>query len=376
MAQDDSQEKTEQPTPKKLNDARQKGQIARSRELNTLVVLVAGASGMIMLGEGIITDLAGIMSDALSLSRNEVFDSSMLTETFLGRAFEAIAAIRPFLVLMVVAALLAPVALGGWAFSVESLQPKLNRLDPIKGLGKVFGTRGVMELLKALAKFVLVLTVVLLYLNSHVMEFLALGTLPYERALVEMASLVVWGFLFASATLFAVALIDVPFQLWDHNRQMKMSRQEVKDEFKQTDGSPEVKSHVRRMQREMAQKRMMHEVPKADVVVTNPSHYAVALKYDHENMNAPVMVAKGADLVAGMIRKVAVANDVPIVSSPLLARAIFYNTELNEEIPDGLYLAVAQVLAYVFQLKSKRRYYRPDIIDMKDLPVPEELQHD
>lgn len=376
MPEDSSQERTEQPTPKRLDDARKKGQIARSRELNTMAVLMAGGGGMLLLSGYLMTGLRNIMTSGLSYEREQIFDSSQIVPLFWQFVADALTTLSPLFILLVFVAMLAPMALGGVSFSVESLAFKWEKLDPIKGLKRVFGPKGLMELVKALAKFAIIGAVTVIFLNSQSDKLLSLARMDIDTALGEVGFLLFWAFFVISSGLILVALVDVPFQLWEHNRQLKMTRQEVRDEYKETDGQPEVKQRIRNLQREMAERRMMQEVPKADVIVTNPTHFAVALRYDQEKMRAPVVIAKGADLIAAEIRKVAKDNDVPVAAAPALTRALFYSTELNDEIPAGLYLAVAQVLAYVFQLRQKAGFKAGKEIEMKDLPIPDDLQHD
>ena len=375
MPAESGQERTEQPTPKRLNEARKKGQIARSRELNTTAILIAGAVGMLLMGETMIAGLKGILTKGLSLERNFIFDPEapliLLKESIL----DGLVTLTPLFVLLVFIAMLAPMALGGFSFSAQALAFKWEKLDPIKGLGKLFAWRGLVELLKALAKFVIVASMTVLFLWLNAEKLLYLGELGIDAALAETGYLLFWGFLMISSALIVVTAVDVPFQLWDHKRQLMMTLQEVKDEYKETDGHPEVKQHIRKLQMQMAERRMMQEVPKADVVVTNPTHYAVALRYDQQSMAAPRVIAKGADLIAAEIRKVAQENNVPVAAAPPLTRALFYSTELNDEIPAGLYLAVAQVLAYVYQL-DKRKKASNDEITLPDLPIPDDLQHD
>lgn len=373
MAQDDGQERTEEATPKRREEARRKGQIARSRELNTMAMLLLGALGMLATGPFMIDRMQAMMRVGLSVRREAVFDPWAMIDIFSASVMQGVALIAPFLVLMLITALLAPLALGGWSFSVEALQPKFDKLNPLKGLKRIFALRGLMELVKALAKFLLIGGVGAWLLMKQMPEFNGLGHESIESALSHSGHLLSWSFLILSLSLVVVAAIDVPFQLWDHAKNLKMTRQEIKDEYKNTEGKPEVKAQIRRMQQELAQGRMMAEVPKADVVITNPTHYAVALKYDDRKMRAPVVVAKGADLIAGQIRKVANANDVPIFEAPPLARAIYYSTEIDREVPAGLYLAVAQVLAYVFQLRTARRRGGFEPHRPTDLPVPDDF---
>ena len=375
MAAESGQERTEQPTPKRLNEARKKGQIARSRELNTTLVLLAGAGGMIFLGDNIMLGLKAIMSNGLSLQRSVLFNPDSMLAMFREGVADALLILAPLFVLLVFVAFIAPMLLGGFSFSADAISVKMSKLDPIKGLGKIFAVRGLVELLKALAKFVIVAAVVVTYLWLNTDKFLHLGELEIDVALAETGYLIFWGFLFISCALIVVTMVDVPFQLWDHKKQLMMTLQEVKDEFKETDGHPEVKQHIRKLQMEMAERRMMQEVPNADVVITNPTHYAVALKYDQTSMAAPRVIAKGADLIAAEIRRVADENDVPVAAAPPLTRALFFNTELNDEIPAGLYLAVAQILAYVYQLDRSKRSANGEI-KLPDVEIPDDLQHD
>ena len=333
MAEDKAQERTEEPTPKRLREAREKGQIARSRELNTVMVLMAGALGGVMLGQHIIGGLERLLVNGFSFDRATALDSNLLPGVVMQNIFDALWLIAPLLLLLLVAAILGPLSLGGWIFSFDSVRPKLEKLDPIKGLGRVFSLKGLMELLKTLAKFIVVTTAaaVLLWMDSG--DLLQLGASSIRPALAATGDLIMWGFLFLTGVLILIAAVDVPFQLWDHSRQLRMTRQEVRDEMKETEGNPEVKAKTRSLQREMARQRMMTEVPKADVVITNPTHFAVALKYDPERGGAPRMIAKGADLVAGEIRKLALEANVPLFEAPPLARAIYYNTRINDEIP-------------------------------------------
>jgi flagellar biosynthetic protein FlhB len=377
MAENDNgQERTEEATGKRKQEARDKGQIARSRELNTLLMLLLSGAGMFFLGDDLVRDLMQVLRDNLVIERADIFDVTAMTSKFLTSLRDALNAVVPLFFLLVMVAILAPMALGGWSFSFHPMKPELKKIDPIKGMTRVFSLKGLMELAKALAKFLLVGSVGFWLLQVKIPGFMGLGNETLEQGIARMGDELLWAFLLLSSALIAVVAVDVPFQLWDHARKQKMTRQEVKDEHKETEGSPEMKGKVRQTQREIAQRRMMQEVPKADVVITNPTHYAVALRYDQERMGAPIVVALGADEIAGHIRRIATANDVPILSAPPLARALYYNSELDAEIPAGLYLAVAQVLAYVYQL----RHYElngglaPEF--NADVPIPDDLKRD
>jgi len=368
-------EKTEEATPKKLQESRDKGQVARSRELTTMSLLLASGAGFLMLGEQLVIDIMRLMREAFTASRVDLMDEKSLTLLLEDSIINALIALIPFFMVVMLAAFFAPLALSGWSFSTQALGFKWSKLDPIKGMGRVFSMKGLMELFKALAKFVLVMSIAVLILWSQSEMYMLLGVKGVEPAIAQAGNLLMWAFILLSCATILVAVIDVPFQLWDHAKQLKMTLQEVKDEYKQTEGNPEMKRKVRETQMAMAERRMMDEVPKADVIITNPTHYAVALKYDQSNSGAPIVVAKGQDLVAVKIRSLAYSNNIPLVEAPPLSRALFYSTELNGEVPAGLYLAVAQVLAYVYQLRQKQSRF-DETLTMDDLPVPDDLKRD
>jgi flagellar biosynthetic protein FlhB len=372
----DGQEKTEQPTSKRLDDARRKGQVPRSRELNSMAVTMIGVVSLVAMSRSLGSSLSQMMSERFVLTREEIFDvNSMLAN--LGQGIgEAFLGMSPFFLLVMVAAIFSSVALGGISFSSEALTPKLEKLSPLKGFKRMFSARGLMELVKAMAKFLLIGGITVLLLYNTLGKYLALHGMEIDQAVSHLSGLISWSVILLTSSLILIAAIDVPFQLWDHKRQLKMTRQELRDEMKDTEGRPEIKSRIRQLQREMAQRRMMEQVPKADVIVTNPTHYAVALQYDPDRMHAPKLLAKGADLIATNIRQVAQEHKVPLVESPMLARAIYFHTEIDAYIPAGLYLAVAKLLAYVFQLRAYRTEggERPQMPD--DLSVPEEYRHE
>jgi flagellar biosynthetic protein FlhB len=373
---ENGQEKTEQPSAKRLDDAKRKGQVPRSRELNSMAVTLIGVVSLVVMSGLIGQRFSAMMSEGFVLTREQIFDvNAMLIQLGTGIA-EVFYVLLPFFLFVILAAVLSSIALGGFSISSESMTPKLSKMNPLKGLGRIFSPRGLVEMLKAVAKFLLIGGVTVLLLDMTLDQYLAMHAMDITQALEHLKVLIGWSVILLSAAMILIAAIDVPFQIWDHKRQLKMTRQELRDELKETEGRPEVKSRVRQIQREMAQKRMMQEVPKADVIVTNPTHYAVALKYDPRIMSAPKLIAKGADLVAKNIRQVGSDAHVPVVEAPLLARAIYYHTELNTFIPAGLYLAVARLLAYVFQLRVYQseggRYPQPP----DDWVVPEQYQYD
>jgi flagellar biosynthetic protein FlhB len=354
MAQEneDGQEKTEEATPKRLEEAREKGQVPRSRELTTMAMLLMAALSLSVLGGHMVEQMGQIMHQGLVIERAKTLDQFAVIELFGTALGQAMLLLLPFLVIMLATAFAAPVALGGWSFSAEALAFKPDKLNPLRGLKRIFAVRGLVEMIKSLAKFLLIGSIGAGLLWHYMPELMGLGRESVESGLAHTGSILSRSFIVLSVSLLLIAAIDVPFQLWDHAKNLKMTRQEVRDEHKNTEGKPEVKARIRQMQRDVAQRRMMDAIPKADVVITNPTHYAVALRYEADRMSAPVVVAKGVELVASQIRTVAVANKVPLYEAPPLARALYYSTEIGHEVPAGLYLAVAQILAYVFQLKA------------------------
>jgi flagellar biosynthetic protein FlhB len=346
------QERSEQPTAKRLTEARKKGQVARSRELNTLLVMLASALALWLLSGPAMSGMTSLFSEALSPSGDVLKEAELVPTHLMHVLLSALTLITPFLAITVVAALAGPALMGGLLFSADAIAFKADKLDPIKGLGRVFSTKGLVELVKALLKFFLVLGVAVLIYKYLERDVMALITLDVVEGIARSGNMVMIALVLLSATLVLIAAIDVPYQLWSHNKQMRMTKQEIKDEGKETDGRPEVKARVRQLQREVSQRRMLQDVPDADVVITNPTHYSVALKYDKDGSGAPRVVAKGQDLIALKIRSIAIEHDVAIYEEPPLARALHGTTEIGDEIPGPLFLAVARVLAYVYHLRK------------------------
>jgi flagellar biosynthetic protein FlhB len=352
MAETDRSDKTEDPTQKRLDDARKEGRVPRSRELTAAAVMLAAGIALMVSGDSIGARLGELMRGGLTISRADAFDVTAMTRAFGRLAMAGLYAIAPVLLVTLVAALAAPLAIGGWAPSSKAITPEFSRLSPFSGLQRMLGLRSWMELGKALAKFAVVGIVgaIVLYINTD--RLLGLGSEPIHVAIGHAVALAGQSLLALTAALVLIAAVDVPFQLWQYKQDMRMTREEVRQEYKESEGSPEIKGRIRALQREMAERRMMQDVPKADVIVVNPTHYAVALRYDEKNMRAPTVVAKGVDLMAARIREVANEHRVPIFEAPPLARALHRTTEIGDEIPAGLYVAVAQVLTYVFQLRA------------------------
>lgn len=379
MAESESgQDKTEDPTDKRKRDAREKGEIARSKELNTVASTLAGAGALLAFGGNLAETLMTLMRMNFSLPREVLTDERSMGMFLLASGKMAIWAVQPVLMLLFVIAFVSPIALGGFIFSGSLLQPKFSRMNPLSGIKRMFSLNSLTELLKAMAKFFVILIVALVVLSNDRQALLAIANEPLEQAIIHSVQVVGWSALWMVAGLLLIAAADVPFQLWQTHKKLKMTKQEVKDEYKDSEGKPEVKQRIRQLQREVSQRRMMAAVPEADVIITNPTHYAVALQYDPEKGGvAPLLVAKGTDFIALKIREIGVEHKVQILESPALARAIYYSTEVEGEIPAGLYLAVAQVLAYVFQIRQYRsgKGKRPEPLK-PDLPIPPDLRRD
>jgi len=322
-------------------------------------------------------DMMELMRLNFSIPREVIMDQRSMASYLLHSGLIALWSIQPVMLTLVLAAIIGPISLGGWLFAAGSLAPKFSRMNPAAGLKRMFSFKAVVELLKALAKFLITLGVALAVLSADVDDFLRIAHEPLEMAIIHSVTLVGWSTLWLACGLIIIAAVDVPVQLWEAHKKLLMTKQEVRDEHKDQEGRPEVKQRIRQTQREMSQRRMMAAIPDADVVITNPTHYAVALKYDSEKGGGPLLLPKGSDFLALKIREIAVANNVMLLESPGLARSIYYSTELDEEIPGGLYLAVAQVLAYVYQIRQYRagKGKRPDPLK-DDLPIPPDLRRD
>jgi flagellar biosynthesis protein FlhB len=369
---DTDQEKTEAATPRRLEEARKKGQVPRSRELNVLASLLVSGFALLVLGPMMIASIRKLLVRGLSFDHNLAYDTFAMSEELWSAAIATMLLLAPFFLLMWAVSLLSPLALGGWLFSGDMAMPKFSRIDPASGLARMFSVKSLMELGKAIAKFLLVAVVVVTILNNILEDIIRLPLLEIEVSLDHMASLLIKSFLGFSIVLLIVVFIDVPYQIWDHQKQVRMTKQEIREEMKDTEGRPEVKMAIRAKQQEIAQRRMMEEVPKADVIITNPTHYAVALKYDQNGGGAPIVIAKGKDLIAAKIREIAKENKIVIFSAPPLARALYRSTDLNQQIPENLFVAVAQVLAYIFQLRQAAHSSRVIPHPPTNIPVPEE----
>lgn len=350
--QDQSGEKTEQPSEKRLRDAREKGDIPRSRELATAAVFGAGAIAIINMAPGLARDSMGWMTQALSPSASLIRHPEQLLGHMGGLLLDLLLVVAPVAVICVIAGFAGPLLLGGLQFSSKSLMPDLGRLSPLKGLKRLYGPESFAELLKSLLRIALVGGAATLCIWLGLDSLRSLMSMPLEAAASRGLGFTGTLLMATAGALLLLAAIDAPYQKWNHTRKLKMTRQEMRDELKESEGRPEVKARVRQLQYQLSQRQMMEAVPEADVIVTNPTHYAVALKYDSGRMGAPRVVAKGADEMALRIRELAQASRIAIVESPPLARALYREGQVGQEIPVRLYAAVAQILSYVYQLRA------------------------
>jgi flagellar biosynthetic protein FlhB len=376
VAEEAQQDRTERATPKRREDARKKGDVPRSRELTMTGVMLSGAGALLLMAGPMGGDLLAAFESGFSIERELLFDDRYLVPAFAEIASRGFLSLLPLAFVLLCAVFLSAAAIGGWSFSLKAAAFKIERLSPMKGIKRVFGANGLNELVKALAKFSLVAIIAVSWLWYSANDLLSLARQPIAEAIGDALKMCGVSLLVVSLGLLVIAAFDVPFQLWQYEKKLRMTRQQVKDEFKETEGRPEVKARVRALQQQIATRRMMEELPTADVVITNPTHYAVALKYDETTMGAPQVIAKGKDLIAKRIREVAEEHGVPLFSAPPLARVLFRTAEIGDEIPARLYTAVAQVLAYIYQLnetlKPGQRRPEPPVpeIDEDDYPDP------
>ncbi len=376
MAEDSGQEKTEEPTGKKIEESKKKGQVARSKELGTMFVLIFSAISLLLYGPEIGKGLYNIMGRMLSLNRNETYDTTKMFSVWGTVADALVFPMAMFVFIIVLAGIIGNTLLGGFNFSWKAAAPKASKMSPAKGIKRMFGPQAGVELVKSILKFAVVAGFAIFLINTFFDEILHLSIESAPGNIIHALEILAWMFLGLTCTLTIIAAIDAPYQSHKHHKELKMTLQEVKDEYKNSEGDPQIKARIRQTQRQMSQRRMMQDVPDADVVVTNPTHYSVALKYDTERAGAPIVLAKGVDEMAMQIRKIAKGNEVPLVESPMLTRALYHTAEVGDQIPDQLFTAVAQVLAYVFQLKrfQKGRGKRPTALNKK-LPIPDAYKY-
>lgn len=373
MAEDSDLERTEPASQKRLDEARERGQVPRSPELTTFAVLLAAGGSMMFLGRDLVHSLESVMASSLTLDRAVAFTPQLMMTRLHDAMALALLSFAPYFLVVLLVAMAAPLLVSGWLFTLDAVAPQFSRINPVSGLKRIFSTHGLVELAKAIAKTLVIGGVAVWIMNREIEPILGLLAEPSRSAMGHLGDLLVVAFLFVVGAFALVVVIDVPFQIWDHHRQLRMTKEEVKQEFKESEGDPQIKARIRQLQREQARRRMMSEVPKADVVVTNPTHFAVALRYREGTMRAPVVVAKGSERVAERIIELARENAVPVLRAAPLARALHAHGELQREIPAALYGAVAEVLAYVYQLSRHRLEGGPAPEAPEYIAVPPEL---
>jgi flagellar biosynthetic protein FlhB len=373
---DQSQEKTEEATPKKLEKAKEDGQTPRSKELTTTAVLLAGSLSLLWFGGFLTQKIIEVARLNFDISRQAIFDTSSMLGN-LGTSFYAASlGLMPIFAVLLFAAIVGPLALGGWLFSVKSMMPKMNRMSLGAGLKRMFSMKSVIELAKAVAKVVLIIVLSVILLKGMQGELLALAYEDLRKAIIHSMNIGVWGAIALSLVTILIAMVDIPVQIMENAKKLRMTFQEVKDEMKDTDGKPEVKGRIRQLQQEIANRKMLAAVPEADVIITNPTHYSVAIKYQPDTMQTPLLIAKGVEQAAFKIREIASFHKIDIIESPVLSRAIYHTTKVDEEIPSDLYVAVAKVLAYVFQLRNFKRGLAKRPSFPYSIDVPDDLHFD
>lgn len=372
MAEDSDEDKTEPASGKRLEEAKKEGNVPQSKDLGTFLVLMVGVVTLWMLGDWLALRAEKLMRMGLTLDRKAAFDPQAMLDALYQYSSDGLFAIAPFLAMIVIASVIGPFLMGGAIFSTDLLAPNFGRLNPMSGIGRMFSLHGATELFKAIIKAIVIGYSCYWVIGKQHTQVLGLAEQSLDTSIPEFVNLIMSSAILIVASLMLVVAVDVPFQLWSYYKKLRMSKQELKDEYKQTEGDPHIKGKIRAMQRQMAQKRMMAEVPKANVVVTNPTHYAVALKYA-QGQEAPTVVAKGIDLIAQAIKDAAKEHNIPIIEAPPLARALYKHTPLEKQIPAPLFVAVAEVLAYVFRLNEWMQGNGDQPSPPSDLEVPADM---
>lgn len=372
----DNDDKTEQPTGKKIADARNKGQVPRSKEAGTFFVLIGGVLSLWAFSTPLGTGLRQIIFNSFSLTRDQIYSQEEFRRIFVQNILSIAIPIVGIAFCVFVLAIIGNIMIGGYNFSQEALKPKFNKLNPVTGIGRIFSLNSIIELVKGIFKVVFIASFCYFALSGRIHEVMGLSYIDPHAGIKRAISLLFQFMVIVVCAMLPIIMIDVPYQKWHYLKQLRMSKQEVKDEYKDTEGNPQIKGKIKQLQFQMAARRMMQEVPAADVVVTNPTHFAVAVKYDPEGETAPLVVAKGVDEIAEKIKEIARESGVPVIPIPPLARSLYYTTDLNKEIPRGLFKAVASLLAWVMGMKAFKEgktRQRPRDLD-KNLPIPEELR--
>lgn len=372
MAEDSDLEKTEAATGKRIEKAREEGKVVQSKELAIFIQLMAAVGGLMLMGSYIMEKLIAITRHGLTLDRAAAFDPTMMMTRFMHDTGGALIAFLPLILLLVLAAFAGPLLMGGWNFTWKPLTPNFTKINPISGIKRIISLNSLMELSKASIKATIIGSIGAWVIWSYKDELFSLATESLGAGVSHMGDILFTSALFMVSSLILIVLADVPYQIWHYGKDLRMTKEEVKQENKEMEGDPQIKARIRSAQRDAARKRMMGAVPKADVIITNPTHYAVALKYEEGKMTAPQIVAKGMGLIAERILELAQENAVPILEAPPLARALYRHANIGDTVPERLYTAVAEVLAYVYQLRNPEyAEHRP--LKPHHLPVPADM---
>ncbi|PKF51183.1 flagellar biosynthesis protein FlhB [Enterovibrio nigricans] len=375
MSESSSQDKTEKPSSQKIKKAREQGQIPRAKDFTTAVIFLAVSVYFYANLDKIWQAVNGVMRYNMSLTKADL-ENPLTGIEHVGHSLGILIEILlPMFVLIILAAVLSSLILGGWMFRPANALPDLTKLSPLKGLKRMFSTRSLVELVKSTLKVVVISAILYLFLNSNLQPLLGMQNLPLNQGVVQIMGILFEGLLLMGLALLLFGVIDIPYQYWEHVKGLRMTKQELKEEFKNNEGRPEVKQRIRQIQQQFARRRINKAVPSADVVITNPTHYAVALKYDTSLSDAPFVVAKGIDETAMHIQRIARENNVEIINAPPLTRAIYHTTAIEQAIPSQLYVAVAHILTYVLQLRAFRQGRGDNPMPLPHFSIPKHLQH-
>jgi flagellar biosynthetic protein FlhB len=349
----DDQEKTEEPSQYRLDKSREKGDVVSSKDLSGIMIVGAAVGTLMFAGTFMLEEVWALAERVLALSLETVFHQKEILVLFNDVVFSFLKILSPLFLIVFIVSFLSQLMQIGIIYAPELITMKLERINPQSGFGRIFSSKSLFEFFKGLLKFILVFGATYVVLNKSIWQLNGMINSEIYSSLFFMKSIVIKLFISVLLTLVVIAIVDYAYEKWAYLQRMKMSKQEMKEELKEREGSPEIRSRIKTVQREMAKKRMMKDLPKADVVVTNPTHFSVALKYNRETMVAPIVIAKGADHLAFQIREIAKKNDIPLVENVMLARTLYSTVKVGEGVPRDLYKAVAEVLAFVYKLKKR-----------------------
>lgn len=373
---DTGQSKTEKATPQKLRKAREQGQVPRSKDLAASALIIGCSLMLTTSADWMAARVAELTRTNMAFTKAQLDEPGMITRHMAHAMLEILNILGPLFLMVAIIAMVAGAMPGGLIFSFNNANFKYSRIDPIAGIGRMASVKSLVELVKSILKIVLLIGIMWFFLQKNLQSLMAISQLPVDEAVAKGVDMLSLAMLYLGLGLLLITFIDVPYQYWSHHKELRMSLQEVKDEHKQQDGKPEIKAKIRQMQQRISRSRADISVPKADVLLVNPSHYAVALKYDLDKADAPYVVAKGTDELALYMRDIAKRHDVEVLELPPLTRAIYYSTQIEQQIPAGLFVAIAHVLTYVMQLRAARQGMQAEPAPLPHFFIPEHLQHD